>query len=219
MLDAMRTTMLRAMMSTLVIAACDDAGGGTTPSSTATPPATTPPATTTPPSKPADVPAPAAARSYAQPPNVCTVADASLLGAEAGKPNEGYVEKEDTKFAMNGCIIDMVAPDAINTLKLFVAVDGDAAARYAQSDELWNGQFKPPGYVQESIAELGTKAVYAVRLTAENRRIEQALALYDGNLYIEARFMGGGSKEWDATAMRERVLTLVRDAMGKVPRA
>ena len=73
-----------------------------------------------------------------------------------------------------------------------------------------------PSFVSEPVGGLGTKAMYAVRLSAENQRIESTLGLVDADLYLEVRFMGGGSKPWDGADMRERLTKIARATMTKL---
>jgi hypothetical protein len=159
---------------------------------------------------------PAPANGYVQPPDLCALADP--VPFNAGTPSEGRVEKEDAgSFSLSGCVMDLQASDANNTLKVFAAVDGNARARHDQFQRAWDSGLVS-GFKDEQIAGLGTKALYVVRQTAQNRRIEAVLGLYEANLYLEVRFIAGGSKEWDAALVKQRVLDAGRHAMSKVPR-
>ena len=158
---------------------------------------------------------PAPAAGYRQPSDLCALADP--LPFNAGTPSEGRVEKEDAgSFSLSGCVMDLKASDANNTFKVFAAVDGNARARHDQFQRAWDSGLVS-GFKDEQIAGLGTKALYVVRQTAQNRRIEAFVGLYEANLYLEVRFIAGGSKEWDAALVRQRVLAAARHALGKVP--
>lgn len=154
-----------------------------------------------------------AAAAYAAPASPCGVADLAPLGPDAGKPGDGSVESEGTDLVIPVCSYDLAA-DAINTFKLLVAVDDKAQARYQQTEEVFASMGL--GFVTEPVAGLGTKALYAVRLTAENQRIESTLALVDRDLYLELRFMGGGSKPWDGADMRDRLTKIAGGALTKL---
>jgi hypothetical protein len=159
----------------------------------------------------------APAGTYSVPADVCALADATLLPPEAGEAGEGSAIKEDTRYTLTGCSFDLQGEDAINAFKLFVVVDDLAPARFTESSNMWLGN-TIPGYVGERVSGLGTAAVYAARRSAEKRRIETVLAVHHDNLYVEARFMGGGSKEWDAAGVKDGLVAVVRTAMRKVPR-
>ncbi|HWB79411.1 MAG TPA: hypothetical protein VG755_30825 [Nannocystaceae bacterium] len=156
----------------------------------------------------ADAPAAAA---YAAPASPCGLADLAPL--DAGTPNDGSVEREGTDLVIPVCTYDL-SGETINTFKLLVAVDDKADARYTQTEEVFASMGL--GFVSEPVSSLGSKALYAVRLTAENQRIESTLALVDRDLYLELRFMGGGTKPWDAAAMRERMTKVATAAMTKL---
>ncbi len=155
----------------------------------------------------------AAAKGYAAPATPCGIADLSLLGPDVGTANEGTVETEGIDTKLTGCTYDL-SGETINTFKLLVNVGADAETRFALSEQVWSQGI--PGFVSEPVTGLGAKAIYAVRLTAENQRIESTLAMIDGELYLEARFMGGGTKAWDGADMRERLTKVARAAMTKL---
>ncbi len=180
------------------------------PAATAQPAGSTVPAG----SAPAVAAAPAG-NGYAPPSDVCALADPAVL--DAGTPGSGSMEKEDTRFTLTGCVWDLAASDVTNSVKLFVAVDGDAQARYQESERIWAGH-TVPGFTSQPVTGLGTKAIAAHRLSSQNRRLESVLALYDQNLYLECRFSGGGTRPWDAAAVRDRMVSFARAALAKVPR-
>ena len=160
--------------------------------------------------------APAAKTGYAAPADICALPDLSVLGENAGKPGEGYAENESIRFETKGCAFDLVG-DSINTVKLFVAVGDDAADRFAFAEEAMNAI--PDAFKLEPLSGLGTKAFYAVQLSAEDRRINATIAVHDANLFIEARLIAGGTQAWNANDVRDRMTKLARGVMAKVPKA
>ena len=151
---------------------------------------------------------------YTAPATPCGIADLALLGFDVGKSIDESVETEGIDTKLTGCTY-MLQAEGINTFKLLVNVGDDAAARFGQSEGVWTGDFNS-GFAAEPVAGLGTKAIYALRLSAENRRIETILSMHEQNLYLEVRFSGGGTKAWDGADMRERLTKVARDAMGKL---
>jgi hypothetical protein len=147
---------------------------------------------------------------YAQPSDPCSVVDLEPLGPELGTPSSPQTQSEGQ---LMGCAYDLTATDAINTFKVFVSVDDDAANRYAASAANWNGSAWANGYVPEPITGIGTNALYAVRLADDERRLESVLLVLDRNLYLEARFSGGGSTPWDTAALRDRIIESARSTM------
>jgi hypothetical protein len=147
---------------------------------------------------------------YTQPADPCSVVDLESLGLEVGTASGGVTLSEGQ---LMGCGYDLTADDAYNTFKVFVSVDSDAENRYAASVAAWQGGAWASGYVPEPVTDIGTAALYAVRLADDDKRIESVLVVLDQNLYLEARFSGAGSRPWDRAGMRDRVVASASSTM------
>ena len=99
-------------------------------------------------------------------------------------------------------------------MRVLLATDGSNEARAATE---WLRRFPLPADREVRVLSVVRPPLMpAVRVSAENQRIESNLALLDRDLYIEVRFMGGGTKAWDAADMRDRLTKVARAAMTKL---
>ncbi|MEV6923407.1 hypothetical protein AB0M46_02675 [Dactylosporangium sp. NPDC051485] len=156
-----------------------------------------------------------AAGGYKQPTDPCALADPSLLGPRVGT-GAGEPVEEKTRFTLNGCEYFLAAADGAQGLKAFANVDGDTAARYNESAEVYP---KISGFDDEKVTGCGSLGFYTRRLSAGDKRIEAILVCVDQNLYVEVRFTAGGTEPWDSDAMKTNMAALVNGMMTKVPKA
>ncbi|MEV8512571.1 hypothetical protein [Dactylosporangium sp. NPDC051484] len=155
------------------------------------------------------------AGGYKQPTDLCALADPSLLGPRVGTGTAEPVE-EKTRYTLNGCEYFLSAADGAQGLKTFANVDGDTAARYKESAEVYP---KIAGFDDEKVTGCGSQGFYIRRLSAGDKRIEATLVCTDQNLYVEVRFTAGGNEPWDSDAMKTNMVALVKGMLTKVPKA
>jgi hypothetical protein len=148
---------------------------------------------------------------YVQPRNPCDVVDLSPLG-DVGRSASRATETEGDGRQITGCVIDLDASDATNRFKLFVSVDSEPEARFAVFEQAWTSD-TVVGYVAERVDGIGTKSIYAGRLSADGLHIDTVLGVLDQNLYVEARFTGGGNSGWNSAGMRDGLVGVVGAAM------
>ncbi|GAA2340164.1 hypothetical protein [Dactylosporangium salmoneum] len=156
-----------------------------------------------------------AAGGYKQPTDPCALADPSLLGPRAGT-GTGEAVEEKTRYTLNGCDYFLSAADGAQGLKVFANVDGDTAARYKESADVYP---KVSGFNNEKLSGCGSQGFYTRRLSAGDKRIEAVLVCVEQNLYVEVRFTAGGTEPWDSDAMKSNMAALVKGMMTKVPKA
>ena len=149
--------------------------------------------------------------AYAQPRSPCDVVDLSPLGSGVGRASSRSTETEGDGRPMTGCIIDLQSSDANNRFMLFVSVDSDPEGRFALFEEVWSRD-TVVGYIVER-AGIGTKAIYAGRLSSDNNRIDSVLGVLDDNLYLEARFSGVGNSAFDGAGIRDGIVGVAGAAM------
>ncbi|MFG2042882.1 hypothetical protein [Dactylosporangium sp. NPDC048998] len=167
------------------------------------------------PATPAATQAANPAGGYKQPTDPCALADPSLLGPRVGTGTGEPVE-EKTRYTLNGCEYFLSAADGAQGLKTFANVDGDTAARYKESAEVYP---KISGFDDEKVTGCGSQGFYTRRLSAGDKRIEAILVCVDQNLYVEVRFTAGGTEPWDSDAMKTNMAALAKGMMAKIPKA
>ncbi|WP_238006862.1 hypothetical protein KZZ52_24775 [Dactylosporangium sp. AC04546] len=152
---------------------------------------------------------------YQQPADPCALADLKVLGPRVGE-GSGEPTEEKTRFTLTGCEYFLAAADGAQELKAFANVDGDTAARYKESAEVYP---KITGFSQDKVTGCGSQGFFTKRLSSGDQRLEAVLVCTDRNLYVEVRFNAGGKEAWDAAAMRANMVKLVNGMIAHVPSA
>jgi hypothetical protein len=160
-----------------------------------------------------------AAARYAEPPDRCTLLDAALVESWAGKPVSS--EPEATRFpaeaggAVDGCAFDL-QQENVNTFKVFAGVDGDPKGRYATTQEAYKMIYKA---VSRPVSGLGAEATTYAQQGGDTRRIQAGLVLYHDNLFLEVRFLAGGTEPWNPDEVQGHLADVARGIMGKLPKS
>ncbi|GGM41105.1 hypothetical protein ACFFX1_18270 [Dactylosporangium sucinum] len=152
---------------------------------------------------------------YRQPSDPCSLADLKVLGPRVGA-GKGEATEEKTRFTLTGCEYFLAAADGAQEVKAFANVDGDTAARYKESADVYP---KITGFSQDKVTGCGAQGFFTKRLSSGDQRLEAILVCTDQNLYVEVRFNAGGKEAWDAAAMRANMVKLVNGMIANVPKA
>ena len=164
-------------------------------------------------------PAATNAAQYGAPPDRCTLLDPTQVQSWAGTPKS--TEPEKSSFPANlggdvdGCSHDFTL-ETINTVKAFVGTDGHAKERHDYTVEAFK---VVPSMVTKPISGLGTAATGYTQQGNDKRRIQAGLVLHDNNLYLELRFLAGGTKTWNGEEVQSHLVDVARAIMAKVPKA
>ena len=156
----------------------------------------------------------AAASHYTVPSNRCALVSQSELSSWAGTeflpPRPDSIESGGP---VNGCMYD-VQRVSINTFDVYAIAGGDPRQQYDQSTQAQRFLNVSP----KPLAGLGERAFIAIQQGPDKRQITEDLAFYDGNLFLELRFLGGGKTGWDPAAVQRHMVAIARDVLSKVPR-
>ena len=154
---------------------------------------------------------------YKVPSSPCDVVDLRALGSDVGRITSKMTQTEGDGRPLTGCIVDLEASEGDSRFMLFVSVDSDPDERFAQFEGAWGGGMRS-GFVAQRLDNVGTKAIYAARISDDGMDLDSVLGVLDANLYLEARFTGRGTRAWDAGGMRDGQIGVVGAAMDALAR-
>jgi hypothetical protein len=154
---------------------------------------------------------------YAAPSGPCDVVDLRALGSDVGRVTSRMTQTEGDGRPLTGCIVDLEASEGDSRFMLFVSVDSEPDERFARFEATWGGSTSS-GYVAQRLDNVGTKAIYASRISDDGMDLDSVLGVLDANLYLEARFSGRGTRAWDAVGMRDGQIGVVGAAMDALAR-
>src|SRR5258708_28815833 len=91
--------------------------------------------------------------AYKQPADPCALADLTVLGPRVGE-GKGEPSEEKTRFTLTGCEYFLAAGDGAQEVKAYANADGDTAARYQESADIYP---KISGFDDQKVSGCGSQ--------------------------------------------------------------
>jgi hypothetical protein len=157
---------------------------------------------------------------YNNPPDRCTLLDASMVDGWAGTTQYNSADKssfpDNLGGSVDGCsFVQRLAE--LNTLSIYVATDGHAAGRYDYTLKAYKAFNQ--AFVIKPVAGLGSAASSLVFQQAEKRKIQASVFLQDGTLFLEVRFNAGGTEPWNPDEVVGHLTDVSRAILAKLRQA